>query len=735
MSKVAIAVGNEIDIGRHTRSTEEHVMTKFTALRFVALGLIFAMTGSCTAQKAGEYPIQPVPFTDVEISDNFWQPRMVTNREVTIPYALQMCEETGRLDNFAVAGGLREGKHQGYYFNDSDVAKVIEGAAYSLALHPDPELEKYVDGIIDLIAAAQEEDGYLYTARTAQTPDKLPPGGEERWSNIEDGHELYCSGHMIEGAIAYYLATGKRKLLDVMIKNVGLIDEVFGPDGLQYPPGHQEIEIALGKLYRLTGEQSYLDLAKFFLDARGNPDGHRLYGEYSQDHKPVTDQDSAVGHAVRAAYMYSGMADIAALTGDTRYVDAIGRIWNDVVSTKLYITGGIGATGGNEGFSTPYALPNLSAYSETCASIANAMWNHRMFLLHGDARYMDVAERVIYNAFLSGISMEGNRFFYPNRLETFNGEERAPWFPCACCPSNVVRFMPSIPGYIYAHSGSDIYVNLFIGSTGTIRSEAGEIKITQETLYPWEGKVTIRLEPVEGSARYLLNIRLPGWARNEAVPSDLYHFGEMIEDQPVIQVNGEGQVLSVKNGYIRIRRKWQEGDEITLEFPMPVRRILADEKIEDDRGRVALQRGPILYCVEGIDTDTGHARNLILPENADLSTRFRPDLLGGIQVIEGTSLAVTWADDGESLKQEEQLFTAIPYYAWAHRGKTEMSVWLANDPDAARPLPFPSIPLTSRHTVSFGPTKDAMRDQMDGLRLEIRSQGDWAGGIRAVKIR
>ena len=628
----------------------------------IAIILSVVCISGCGSAGTSDYPIRPVPFTDVEIDDSFWSPRMETNREVTIPYALQMCEETGRIDNFAIAGGLMEGSHQGYYFNDSDVAKVIEGAAYSLALYPDPELEAYVDDVIDKIAAAQEEDGYLYTARTAMTPDHLPPGGKERWSNIEHGHELYNLGHMIEGAIAYYLATDKRLLLDVVLRSLDLVEDVFGPDGMRNPSGHQEIEIALGKLYRLTGESRYLNLAKFFLDMRGDAEGHELYGEYSQDHIPVTEQTRAVGHSVRAAYLYSGMADIAALTGDDRYVKAIDAIWQDVVSTKLYVTGGIGATGGNEGFSTPYALPNETAYSETCASIANAMWNHRMFLLYGDARYVDVAERVIYIAFLSGISLEGDRFFYPNRLATVNGEERAPWFPCACCPSNVVRFLPSLPGYIYAHAGNDIYVNLFISGTGTVRTDRGTVRVSQESRYPWDGRITIRVVPERPSGKYTLHLRIPGWARNEAVPSDLYRFTDQSAEEPVLLVNGELVPLMVEDGYATIRRRWREGDEIVLDLPMPIRTVAAHENVVADRGMLSLQRGPLVYCVEWLDSESGDVQSLVLPVNPDLRTEERADLLGGIQVLRG--VAGPWA------------FEAIPYYAWAHRGMGEMAVWL-----------------------------------------------------------
>jgi len=622
---------------------------------------------SCASQGPEDYPIKPVPFTDVAIEDGFWLPRMETNRNVTIPYAFRMCEETGRIDNFAIAGGLIDGLYKGYIFNDSDVFKVIEGAAYSLAQFPDPQLEVYVDGVIDKIAAAQEKDGYLYTARTAMRPDKMPLGGKERWSHIEHGHELYNAGHLYEAAVAYFQATGKKKLLEVSEKNVALIDDVFGPGKKRYPPGHEEIEIALGKLYRLTGKQKYLDLAKYFLDERGNPDGHKLYGEYNQDHIPVIEQEKAVGHAVRAAYLYSGMADIAALTGDQSYVGAIGKIWEDVVGTKLYITGGIGATGGNEGFSFDYALPNDTAYSETCASIANAMWNHRMFLLHGEGKYMDVVERVIYNAFLSGVGMEGDRFFYSNRLAAKDGEERSPWFACACCPSNIVRYIPSIPGYIYAHRDNEVFVNLYIGSRARFDVGGETLNIMQKTDYPWSGVIHIVVEPQKEPKKIAINFRIPGWAADRPVPGDLYRYLEKKEKAVTIFVNDKPVDYDLKDGFAKILRVWKKGDSVQLNLPMPVRRILAHDNIEADRDRVALQRGPLVYCAEWVDNRDGNVGNILLADDLELTSEFRPDLLNGVQVILG--------------KADPDL-VMIPYYAWAHRGKGEMAVWLPRERSA-----------------------------------------------------
>ncbi|MEK6754524.1 MAG: beta-L-arabinofuranosidase domain-containing protein, partial [Bacteroidota bacterium] len=449
-------------------------------------GMIIALLLSLSVIAGGQmkdYSIKQVPFHQVRVEDEFWSKRLEINRTVTLPHNFKQCEETGRIDNFAIAGGLKEGKFRGIHFNDSDVFKVIEGASYTLALHPDPQLDHYLDSVIAIIAAAQEPDGYLYTARKLIRDDYQPPGGKERWVGIKDGsHELYNVGHLYEAAVAHCLATGKKTLLNVALKNADLLCNTFGPGKRGEVPGHQEIEIGLVKLYRTTGEEKYLKLAKFFLDERGNAEGHELMGEYAQDHKPVREQTKAVGHSVRAGYMYSGMVDVAALTGDASYVNALDRIWRDVVDEKLYITGGLGASGGNEGFSSGYSLPNLTAYCETCAAIANALWNYRMFLWHGDGKYIDIIERAIYNNFLSGVGMSGDRFFYPNRLEVFgSGAKRSEWFECACCPTNDVRFMPSIAGYVYAHDENDLYVNLFIGGETTVKMEKRTVDVKQET--------------------------------------------------------------------------------------------------------------------------------------------------------------------------------------------------------------------------------------------------------------
>jgi DUF1680 family protein len=628
----------------------------------IVIAVFTALTGCQAQQKPGK--LTAVPFTDVTVADEFWAPRMETNRKVTIPYDFEKCEETGRIDNFAKAGGLMEGEFEGIYFNDSDLYKVVEGAAYSLKIHPDPELEEYVDGVVEKIAAAQWEDGYLYTFYSL--PKHQP---EKRWTDIQNKHELYCAGHFFEAAVAYYQTTGKRKVLDVAIRLADYIDSVFGPGKKYDVPGHEEIEIGLVKLYGVTGEKRYLELSKFFIDQRGQAQGHNLYGQYSQDHEPVVKQDAAVGHAVRAGYLYSGMADVAALTGDADYIEALDRIWMDVVTKKLYITGGIGARGGGESFGEDYELPNATAYCETCAAIANAMWNHRMSLLHGDAKYVDVLERVTYNGFLSGISLSGDKFFYPNPLASEGKYQRSPWFGCACCPTNIVRFMPSLPGYAYAQKADNVYVNLFIGGSAKIKLPGNTVRLEQQTRYPWDGYVKIKVEP-ERAGKFAICIRIPGWAQNEPVPSDLYSYLDKSTEQVSLKVNGSPVAVDIVKGYVPIRRAWQKGDTMELNLPMPIRRVAAHPNVKDDIGRIAIERGPVVYCFEGADNPNGVA-NLILPPEAMLQGEYRGDLLGGIVTVTGRGQI---RQDGK--KVEDIDVVAIPYYAWAHRGKNEMAVWI-----------------------------------------------------------
>jgi DUF1680 family protein len=671
----------------------------------------------CLAQErevelSRDYNVKPVPFSNVRVRDSFWTPRLETSRKVTIPYAFDKCEETGRIRNFEKAAGLMEGKHEGIHFNDSDVYKVMEGAAYSLRVHPDTMMRLYLDKLITIMDAAQWDDGYLFTFYSV--PGRQP---EKLWTNIQWIHEQYCVGHMYEAAVAHYQVTGDKSFLNIAAENADLICNTFSPGKRADPPGHQEIEIGLCKLYRATGNEKYLDQAKFFLDQRGRkgnrgPKGNGgLYGEYGQDHKPVTEQTKAVGHSVRAAYLYTGMADVAALTGNMEYVEAIDTIWQDVVETKLYVTGGIGAAGGHEGFGSPCELPNMTAYCETCASIANILWNHRMFLMHNNAKYIDVLERVLYNAALSGISMKGDRFFYPNPLESIGQHARSAWFGCACCPSNVARFVPSVPGYAYAHKDSDVYVNLFISGDATIETTNNKVKLTQQTQYPWKGIVNISVEP-EKSDTFAIYVRIPGWAKNQPVPSGLYRFRKAVDEQAELKVNGRRMSLSIQRGFACIERKWQNADTIELNLPMPVRRIIAHPNVKADRDRVALQRGPVVFCLEWPDND-GKVLNLAIPDDSKLKAEYRLDLLNGVMVINGKSQVVKRTTDGDIVPAREKQFTAIPYYAWAHRGRGQMTVWPARKPKAARPEPADTLTYTSKATASFVHVSlDAIKDQI-----------------------
>ncbi len=661
--------------------------------KIIILLTILLILMSCTTSPEKTFQVQQVPFTDVKIGDEFWAPRMETNRRVTIHYDFKKCEETGRINNFAKAGGLIEGKFEGIRYNDSDVYKIVEGASYSLSLHPDPELEKYLDDLIYKIAAAQEDDGYLYTTRTIDPEHPARSAGDTRWSYLIHSHELYNVGHMYEAAVAFYQATGKRLLLDVAIQSADLINSVFGPGKRHDPSGHQEIEIGLAKLYKVTGDEKYLKLAKFFLDQRGRytkREPYYAYGnaEYTQDHKPVVDQDEAVGHAVRAGYMYSGMADVAALTGNIEYIKAIDRIWENVVFKKLYITGGIGARQKGEAFGDNYELPNRTAYNETCAAIANMMWNHRLFLLHGDAKYIDVLERTLYNGFLSGVGMNGEEFFYPNPLESTGNHKRSPWFDCACCPVNIVRFLPSLPGYVYGFQDDIVYVNLFIQGTSIIKIKNNTVKLRQDTQYPWEGNIKITVDP-DLSKEFAINVRIPGWSQNKPVPSDLYRYINTSQEKAALKINGEKIDIDLNKGFACIRRKWKNGDVIELNLPMPIRKVVSHEKVKDNQGKIALERGPIVYCAEWPDNG-GHALNLLVPEKTEFQAIHKSDLLNGVTIFTGKALGLYKNKDDGSIEKREQDFIAIPYYAWAHRGQGEMTVWLPYDEAAAKPLSPPN---------------------------------------------
>jgi DUF1680 family protein len=683
----------------------------------IFLSLVMAVVTAASAVSRAQtlsrdYPVQPVPFTAVHLADKFWAPKIETNRTVSIPFAFEQCETTGRVENFIRAAKALQGtlgdadrKMPGYPFDDTDIYKVIEGASYALSVRPDPKLDAYVDGLIAKIAAAQEPDGYLYPARTINPAKPHPWAGTVRWQLEKvDSHELYEMGHLTEAAVAHYQATGKKSLLNVATKFADLLVNTFGPGKRAIWPGHQITEMALVKLYRVTGNEAYLNLSKFMLDVRG-PDGDQGAGRtYNQSQAKPVDQTEAVGHAVRASYMYSGMADVAALTGDLSYLHAIDAIWNDVVGKKLYITGGIGASGAGEAFGAAYELPNMTAYCETCAAIGNDFWNQRLFLLHGDAKYIDVMERTLYNGLISGVSLDGKAFFYPNVLESRGQHARAPWFGVACCPGNITRFMASVSGYQYAKQDSTIFVNLFAAGSADVGLANGtNVKITQATDYPWDGRVTMTVSPSKAGT-FALNVRIPGWALGHAVPSDLYGFtsarGPAVDVKiPSLNVNGMPVPVRPVNGYVRINRAWKAGDVVSLDLPMPVHRVAANEKVAADKDRVAFQRGPIVYAFEWPDNPGANLRNLFVPDTAAVTTEFRPALLGGVQVIKtnGTSLAINAAGQVE---KKDVVLTAIPYYAWANRGKGEMAVWVPRVEGAATPKLFPTLAMSSKVSVS-----------------------------------
>jgi DUF1680 family protein len=627
---------------------------------------------------AADYPVQPVPFTAVRVTGGFWRARQEINRTVTVPFALQQCEDTGRLKNFDLAADTMRRRAAGepafqhvpptkFPFDDSDVFKAIEGAAYALSMQPDATLDRRLDGLIARIAAAQEPDGYLYTWRTMH-PDA--PAHKwidtKRWLKDPDlSHELYNIGHLYEAGVAHFQATGKRTLLDVCVKSAELVWRDFGDGTLRIAPGHQVIEMGLAKLYRVTGERRYLQLAKIFLDARGPGDT-----DYNQRHRLVVDQDTAVGHAVRANYLYAGMADVAALTGDQRYATAIGKIWADAAGKKMNVTGSVGALAKGEAYGADYELP-LDGYNETCAAIAFMMWNHRMFCLSGDARYLDVLERTAYNGALSGVSLSGDRFFYPNPL-VYDGAAknnhgfagRAPWFGCACCPPNVVRTLAALTGYFYAVRNDSLFVNLYGQSEGEATVAGTKVKVTQTTDYPWQGGVRLAVAPAQPK-KFTVRVRIPGWAQGRPVPSDLYFYDDTVPALWTATVGGREVNGPVEHGFLVITREWRAGDIVELNFGLPVRTVRGHPSIAATKDRVAFERGPIVYCVEDPDR-TLQPDELAVTARAILDVRVRPDLLGGVTTV--------------VIRDGTRTTTAIPYFAWNNRGLAPMAVWLRRGP-------------------------------------------------------
>lgn len=631
---------------------------------------VFSLWGNMQAQDAPHgYPYSPVPFTSVKVTDSFWGQRLKASREVTIPLAFSKCEESGRYENFVKAAHPSENyKVEGLPFDDTDVYKTIEGASYLLQTYPDKKLKSYIDSVLAIVAAAQEPDGYLYTSRTMNPKHPHAWSGSRRWEKVEDlSHEFYNLGHMVEGAIAHYQATGKRNFLDIAIRYADCVCREIGPgEGQQVlVPGHQIAEMALAKLYIVTGDRKYLDEAKFFLDQRGHTSRRDAY---SQAHKPVVEQDEAVGHAVRATYMYAGMADVAALTGDTAYIHAIDRIWDNIVGKKYYITGGIGATANGEAFGANYELPNMSAYCETCAAIGNVYVNYRLFLLHGESKYYDVLERSLYNGLISGVSLDGGGFFYPNPLESRGQHQRQPWFGCACCPSNICRFIPSLPGYVYAVKDKDVYVNLFMSNEANLEVGKKSVVLEQQTRYPWDGDVAVSVKKNKVGA-FAMKIRIPGWVRGQVVPSDLYRYSDGKRLGYSVKVNGQPVESELQDGYFTIERRWKKGDKVEVHFDMEPRVVKAHAKVEADRGRVAVERGPLVYCAEWPDNDFD-IMSVLVNRRPQFETVEKPDMLCGLTEIKTGAQVLGYDAEGRLTASDVEL-TLIPYYAWAHRGSRQ----------------------------------------------------------------
>lgn len=621
-----------------------------SAMAMPALGSLRLL--ALEGRASNDYPIAAVPLTQVDVTDAFWAPRMEVNRNVSIWHCFDRMKE---------------------HFEDFSSPRLIEGAAYMIAKRPDAKLEAYCDQLIDELVSA-------ITPRLSD-PDKA----------------VRVSGHFLEAAAAYYAVTGKRKMLDCAMRDIDAIDANFGPGKKTYISEHEGQKIGLIRLYRQTGDERCLRLAKFFLDERGKDDYPRQ-GEYlrdrtyAQDHEPVINQDAAVGHCVRATYLYIPLTDMAALTGRPEYAEADQRIWEDAVYHKTYLTGSIGSIRFHEQFGAPYELPNLSAWNETCAAYGNVVWNHRMFLLHGDSLYADVMERILYNGFADGVSLKGDRFYYQNPLKSFGDYERFDWINVPCCPPNVVRLTASLGSYIYAQSHDSVYVNLFVSSNAKIDLPGkNSVALRQETSYPWKGDVAIHVEP-ERPEKFPLLVRIPGWAQNQVIPGDLYTYADTNGEKPSISVNGKLLDLAMERGYVRIERTWSRNDVVELNLPMPVRRVHASSQVQENQNMVALERGPIVFCAEWPDNN-GHALNLILPDDAELKSEWRPDLLGGIPVINGTAQALHRGADEVSMEEHPHQLVAIPYHAWANRGMGEMAVWLPRDSSKAWVKPIAPTPI------------------------------------------
>ena len=701
---------------------------------FVVALLAAGICSQAQAQsdKSG-YPITPVPFTAVKVTPGtFWGQRLQASREVTIPLAFSKCESERRYTNFSQAAEHLKDPSKvfkvdgvmGYSFDDTDPYKTLEGAAYLLQTYPNAQfkgksLNAYCDSVIAVIASAQEPDGYLYTART-QNPEH-PHGwaGDRRWSKVEDlSHEFYNLGHLCEAAVAHYNATGKKNLLNIAIKFADCVCREVGPNPGQacVVPGHQIAEMGLAKLYLATGDKKYLEQAKFFLDYRGKT---TIKTEYSQSHKPVLEQDEAVGHAVRAGYMYAGMADVAALTGDKGYIEAIDRIWDNIIQKKYYITGGVGATSSGEAFGRNYQLPNMSAYCETCAAIAQVYLNYRLFLLHGESKYYDALERTLYNGVISGISIDGGRFFYPNPLQSMGQHQRQAWFGCACCPSNAARFIPSLPQYIYAVKDNSFYVNLFAGNETQVKVGGKKITFEQKTNYPWDGDVEMTMKKASG--QFALNIRIPGWVRGEVVPSDLYTYVDGKHLGYSVKVNGQEVKSELKDGYFIIDRKWKSGDKVQVHFDMEPRLVKANGRVQADKGRAEIERGPLVYCAEWPD-NTCDVLSVLLNQEPQFTMGTKDIMNTTVQTLTTDAQTLTFDARGRLTAKDERI-TLIPYYAWAHRGSGNMAVWLPIDLSATTPALPPSLASESKVEASSRrmPALSAVNDRLVPADADDRS--------------
>ena len=671
----------------------------------LAAAAIMPATAQKTKTLSNGYPFSQVPFTSVKIAhDSFWGNRLQAARKVTIPLAFSKCETEHRYKNFEMAAytlqhpghkGLdtkewNVSKFMGFSFDDTDVYKTIEGASYILQTYPDKKLKAYIDSVLDVVAAAQEPDGYLYTARTINPKHPHNWSGDKRWEQDETlSHELYNLGHMVDAACAHYQATGSTKFLDIAKRYADCVVREVGPkDGqAKVVPGHQIAEMALARLYTLTGEKKYLDEAKYLLDYRGKT---KIRNPYSQSHEPILKQSEAVGHAVRAGYMYAGIADVAALTQDSDYIKTIDRIWDNIVSKKYYITGGVGARHAGEAFGSNYELPNMTAYNETCAAISMVYLFERMFLLHGDSKYIDCLERTLYNGVISGMSMDGGRFFYPNPLSSdgkyaFNADNnttRQPWFGCACCPSNLCRFIPSVPGYLYGVKDNNIFVNLFAANVSTIKVNGKDVILEETTEYPWNGDIKITVKKSNAKNANLL-IRIPGWVRNQVVPSDLYQFADKETPSYSVTVNGKAVEadLSANKGYLPVKNI-RKGDVVRIHFDMPVRTVVANEKVTDDKSKVAVERGPLVYCAEAADNNgepvlravMGKKPTFNVVDNYSIqNTETKNAPAFTVKAIKTEGQILNDSADGVSLKNST--LTLIPYYAWNHRGANQMNVW------------------------------------------------------------